>query len=79
MSEQTRQTHTIQDAGRRAGLRRAPKVRYMAVCDRCYTCVLVTNASKAIANMAATSHIRMYPGHGVSILPVTPVTPEGTT
>lgn len=71
MSEQTRQTRQTQLTARRAGLSAARKARYMAVCDRCYTCVLVTNASRRIANMAATSHLSLCPGHNVTILEVT--------
>ena len=34
--------------------------RYVAVCGRCYTCVLVETNSKREAVMAATSHMNAY-------------------
>lgn len=43
--------------------------RFQAVCDRCYTCILIT-AGKREAERTATSHIGAYPGHNVTLLAV---------
>lgn len=42
------------------------KPTYQAVCERCYTCVLITTTSKREAEQTATSHMSAY-GHTVHI------------